>query len=442
MLANRKPLYQHISKFTPRFVSKLNHASELERTLTWRPDIVPDKDSNNFTTTLVYSQGSNIYEFEAEFPLDLLPYSVVDESGDAVPSKEGATPAKKEDSKYGVHQSSDTANSPKWVYQGETVSKMTYLDDLNDNALLAMSKNGSLAWFKDDCKVPVHIVQEMMGPSTSFASMHSGQKPAELAIADFSVSMDNETIVKSQSNGYEEESILKIIDNSGKPGEILRTMRVPGTVITHTVRFFDNHLFASCSDDNVLRFWDTRTGDKPLWILSEPQNGKLTTFDASPNTENLFATGFSTGLIKLWDARATYEATIDLSYRQNGEDPIQVETAKVFHSGGDSVVDIKFSETASSEFVTIGGSGNVYHWDMEYLFSRNDDDNEDYMPSLEPEELQSHCLKFCQPSSVSSGVRNSVALHPLVHDLSATISSNNSITIYKPFDTTGFESAN
>lgn len=164
----------------------------------------------------------------------------------------------------------------------------------------------------------------------------------------------------------------------------------------------------------------------------------MTTFDVSPITENLFATGFSTGLIKLWDARATYEATQDLSYRQNGEDPIQVEMAKVFHSGGDSVVDIKFSETSSSEFVTVGGSGNIYHWDMEYLFSRNDDDNEDYLPSLEPEELQSHCLKFCQPSRVKSGSRNTVALHPMVHDLSATISSKNSITVYKPFDGTEF----
>ncbi|KAL3238172.1 Transcriptional modulator WTM2 [Nakaseomyces bracarensis] len=432
MLTNRKPIYQHISKFTPRFVSKLNHASDLERTLTWRPDIVPDKESNNFSTTLLYSQGSDIYEFEAEFPLDILPYPIDDE-------EEEEAADKNDEAQYGVKQSSDVANSPKWVYQGETVSKMTYMDDLNDSALIAMSKNGSMAWFKDDCKVPVHIVQEMMGPSTSFASMHSGQKSAELAISDFSLSMDNETIVKSQSNGYEEESILKIIDNSGKPGDVLRTTRVPGTVITHTVRFFDNHLYASCSDDNIIRFWDTRTGDKPLWILSEPMIGKLTTFDASPVTEHLFATGFSTGLIKLWDARATYEATIDLSYRQNGEDPIQVETAKVFHSGGDSVVDLKFSETASSEFVTVGGSGNVYHWNMEYVFSRNDDDNEDYMPSLEPEDLQSHCLKFCQPSSVRSGVRNSVALHPLVYDLSATISNNNSITLYKPLDVSSFE---
>lgn len=431
MLHNRRPnLYQHISEFTPKFVNKLS-AGHADRTLAWRHDVIPDKSNKNFSTTLIYSQGSDIYEFKGVFPLDILPYTPVEEQA----SDESA---KVEEGKYGIVQDADVVNSAKWVYQGETVAKMTYLDDLNDNALIAMSKNGSLAWFKDDCKVPVHIVQEMMGPSTSFASMHSGQKPAELAVSDFSLSMDSETIVKSQSNGYEEESILKIIDNSGKPGEILRTMKVPGTVVTHTVRFFDNHLFASCSDDNVIRFWDTRTDDKPIWILSEPQNGRLTTFDVSPITENLFATGFSTGLIKLWDARATYEATQDLSYRQNGEDPIQVEMAKVFHSGGDSVVDIKFSETSSSEFVTVGGSGNIYHWDMEYLFSRNDDDNEDYLPSLEPEELQSHCLKFCQPSRVKSGSRNTVALHPIVHDLSATISSKNSITVYKPFDGTEF----
>lgn len=126
---------------------------------------------------------------------------------------------------------------PKWIYQGETVAKMQYLESSDDSTAIAMSKNGSLAWFRDEIKVPVHIVQEMMGPATRYSSIHSLTRPGSLAVSDFDVSTNMDTVVKSQSNGYEEDSILKIIDNSDRPGDILRTVHVPGTNVAHSVRF-------------------------------------------------------------------------------------------------------------------------------------------------------------------------------------------------------------
>ena len=70
---------------------------------------------------------------------------------------------------------------------------------------------------------------------------------------------------------------------------------------------------------------------------------------------------------RLWDARAVQLATTDLTHRQNGEEPIQNEIAKLFHSGGDSVVDILFSQTSATEFVTVGGTGNVYHLSLIHI---------------------------------------------------------------------------
>lgn len=51
----------------------------------------------------------------------------------------------------------NTSLSPKFVYQGETVSKMAYLDKTGETTLLSMSKNGSLAWFKEGIKVPITL---------------------------------------------------------------------------------------------------------------------------------------------------------------------------------------------------------------------------------------------------------------------------------------------
>lgn len=411
--------YEHISSLKPRFISRV-HANQ-DKSITFSNKIVPDKDDSALKTSIIYSQGSDIYEIECALPMD--------GSAEPVPENE-----------YGNAFAAVEKKplSAKWVYSGETVSKMEYLGNSNDTTVVAMSKNGSLAWFTDGIKVPVHIVQEMMGPSTSFASMHSHVRPNDLAVSDFGLSFDSETIVKSQASGSAEESILKVIDNAGKPSDILRTIRVPGTTVAHTVRFFDNHLFASCSDDNVLRFWDVRTADKPLFVLSDPQNGKLTSFDASTVTNNLFVTGFSTGVVKLWDVRSVENATTDFTNRQNGEDPIQKEIANFYHSGGDSVEDVKFSYTSPYEVVTVGGAGNIYHWDMEYALSNYDEEDTSNLPQDASEELQSQSLKFVHTGgsrrqTTPKGKKNTVTWHPVIDDYIATVDDDSLLSVYKPF---------
>jgi len=446
-------LYHHLSMLKPSFVSRVDNVLHYDKTITFRSEIIPDKAKGILSTSLLYSQGSDIYEIDCSLPLESFYPSSSNKKSTKNEKKDDNkdTTTKDNGDKENNEQKNKTASfddafaavegkrlSPKWAYLGETVSKMSYLDSSDDSTMIAMSKNGSLAWFRDGIKVPVHIVQEMMGPSTSYAAMHSHVRPNNLAVSDFGLSSNLDTLVKSHSNGSEEDSILKIIDNAGKPGEILRTLHVPGTTVTHTVRFFDNYLYGTCSDDNTLRFWDTRTAEKPLFILTEHQNGRLNSFDTSQVTGELFVTGSSTGVIKLWDIRAVENATTDLTHRQNGEDPIQNELVSLYHSGGDSVADVAFSETSSSEFITVGGTGNVYHWDMEYLFGRNDDDNEDDSTTpAAPEELQGQCLKFFHTAggrrtSAQQGKRNIVAMHPVIDDLVCTVTPDSQLSLYRP----------
>lgn len=424
-------LYNHISSFKPKFDTRFDDILRFDKRFTFTNKVVPDKKHGLLSATALYSQGSDIYEIDCSLPLGAFYKSSEDDAEKSLP-----------DPDYGdaFSKVENTSLKSKWDFPGENIIKMVHMGGVKSGScLLVMSTNGSLAWFKDGVKVPVHIMQEIMGPGTSFSSIHSYRHQNSLAVSDFALSEDLETLVKCQSSGGEEESILKIADNSGKPGEVLRKINVPATV-THSVRFFDNHLFATCSDDNIIRFWDTRTSGKPLWNLQDPNHGKILSFDVSQVVDTLFATGSDTGIVKVWDVRAVAAATEDFTNRQNGQDPIQNELISLYHSGGDSVVDLQFSYTSSSEFLTIGGSGNVYHWDMEYFFSEYDDDNADSaeMDMATTEILQKQCLKFLHTggsrrSMGQTGKRNTVAWHPVIDSLVGTVDSDSLITVYKPF---------
>lgn len=425
-------LYQHISSVRPKFSSRVDDALKSEKRLTFSDKVIPDKKKGLLSTTALYSQGSDVYEIDCDLPLG----AFYPKAGDKDDKK--ALP----DPDYGdaFARAQEEVPQAKWTFLGESITKISYMGSgPGDSNLLAMSKNGSLAWFRDGIKVPVHIMQEIMGPGTSFSSIHSYTTPEQLSVSDFALSEDYETLVKCQSNGKEEESILKVVDNSGSPGDVLRTIRIPAAV-TNTVRFFDNHLFATCSDDNVLRFWDTRTEGKPLWDLTDPNHGKILSFGVSPVVDTLFATGTDTGIVKVWDVRAVVAAMDDYSKRQHGQDPVQNELINFYHSGGDSVVDVQFSHTSSSEFLTVGGSGNVYQWDLDYFFSEYGEKTADTldMDIAKADILQSQCLKFLHTggsrrSVGHNGKRNTVAYHPVIDDLVGVVDQDSLITVYKAF---------
>ena len=70
--ARHKPapsLYQHISSFKPQFSTRVDDVLHFSKTLTWRSEIIPDKSKGTLTTSLLYSQGSDIYEIDTTLPL-------------------------------------------------------------------------------------------------------------------------------------------------------------------------------------------------------------------------------------------------------------------------------------------------------------------------------------------------------------------------------------
>ncbi|SCV03158.1 LAMI_0H05930g1_1 [Lachancea mirantina] len=407
-------LYQHISSFKPAFTTLFDNSDKIPKAVTFSHKIEPDREKGILNASLLCSQGSEVFEVEFQLPLGL--HTVT-----------GDLPEPQFDPNLA---SMAGPVSPRWIYQGETIIKLEYIGG-PDADFIAMASNGSLAWFKEECKVPVYVMAEMMGPSTSYSMIHT-QKARNEIVVDFASSVDGETVVKSQQSmtngGRDEHSILKLVDNSQSPGELLRTIHIKDTTVTHTVKFHDNHLFSVCSDDNRVRFYDTRGDGLPLWSLTDVNSGKLTCFDVSHVVQTLFITGSSTGVLKLWDLR-----TIASAMHAKTE---PMEIVSLYHSGGDSVADVQFNPSSPSEFISVGGSGNVYHWDLEYVFARDGEHNGDEL--MNSEELQQQCLKFLHTgggrrSIGSLNKRGTVAVHPIVDGVVGCVDADGLLTVYKPF---------
>ncbi|SCV05784.1 LANO_0H15104g1_1 [Lachancea nothofagi CBS 11611] len=409
-------LYQHISTFKPSYTTQFESVEKIPKVVAFTHKIAPDRDNGTMTASMLCSQGSDIYEVEFQLPLGLQ-----------------STSENLKDPQYGAGfaRASQTGNAePKWTYQGETITKLEYVGGPHADAVV-MTASGSLAWFKEDCKVPVYVMEELVGPSTSFSRIHN-QSQSSRPNADFAVSENVETLVKSQpsassGSGDDEHSLLKIVDNAQSPGQLIRTIAIPKTSVTPVIRFHDNHMFSTCSDDSTVRFFDVRGDGKPLWSMTDPHDGKLGCLDVSPVLETLFVTGSDTGTLKLWDLRTI------VACNETKEEPKEI--AKLYHSAADPVVDVKFGTSSPTEFLSVGGSGNVYHWDLEPIFVRENDEDDEM---VDQEELQQQCLKFMHTGggrrfADNYNQRETVAWHPIISGLVGCVDPDGLLTVYKGF---------
>ena len=93
--------YEHISSFKPKFLQRVDNVLHHSKAVTFSSNVVPDTDKGTLSTSLIYSQGSDIYELGCEFPLG------GEKNKEPKPDSEyGDAFAKVEDKKF----------SPKWVY--------------------------------------------------------------------------------------------------------------------------------------------------------------------------------------------------------------------------------------------------------------------------------------------------------------------------------------
>lgn len=401
-------LYQHISSLQPTFISKREPSSTVPKTVTFTDKLAVDKKKGLLTTSLYYSLASDVYEVDVQLPL-----------GTSC-SGSGELPLPNYDNFV-----TDPVE-PIWSFDGDYIIKLVQKETPNSNAI-AMTEGGSLAWFKEGTKAPLQVFRE----STNVKS-----------VGDFALQKNGEkVIVKTQPRSIEgdakAESYLKLVDNSNKVGELIRTYRIPNTMATHTVKFHNSTLFSSCSDDNQLRFWDTRTGDTPVWTMNDAKDGTITSYDVSSSIDTLFVTGSETGTLKLWDLRST----LVQSSASPADDSNSGEIVSLFQTGKDPVVDVQFSPLAPEKILSVGETGNVYHWDLEYLVagpeSTEDTTNAD---DTSYEDLQDHFLKFLHTgggrrtsSQKASYTRRTVAQHSRIRDIVATVDEDGFLTVYKGF---------
>lgn len=249
-----------------------------------------------------------------------------------------------------------------------------------------------------------------------------------------------------------ESATIKIIDNSSKIGEVIRTLSVSDIKNIVAVNFLNNHIFATCSDDGVIRFWGTEGGEEPLWILNDSLDGKSCCFAVSPFVDTLFVTGTSNGAIKVWDLRAvvaSVDAAVDPSSNQ-GHNKVN-ELFKCHHFYSEQVSRIEFSAISPTEMITVGDLGNVYHWDFEPVFSSSSETSEDFQGTI-ADEVEAESMTFyhtegCRREMGETNKVNTVAYHSSIEDLVATVDSDGLLTVYRPFtgkipgDDTEFETA-
>ena len=419
-------LYQHISSLKPIFGPEVDESPSTLRSLVFTNDSSCDKSKGVLSVPLLYSQGSEIFEVDCIVPLGLH-YKKIESNLEPLEQPDYTTESQK------VEQ---TVLTPKWEFSGETIVKMIYVDNSEINVkVIALSTNGSLAWFREGVKLPVYTMMESPAPLNTASSGNQNDKPC----VDFAISNDSKTLaVTKEKNLDGENATIKLVDNSGKIGEVLRTIPVPGIKNIQEIKFLNNQILATCSDDGIIRFWGNETGKEPLWTLSDSLDGKMCCFAVSPFVDTLFMTGTSGGALKVWDIRAVIaSADAGADSNINQEHNKVNELFKVHHFYSEQVSKIQFSALSPTEVVTVGGLGNVYHWNFEPVFAIYNEINEDFQGIIS-DEVEAESMAFyhtggCRREIGESNKVNTVAYHRYIEDLVATVDSDGLLTLYKPF---------
>ena len=419
--------YKHISTFKPRFAKNVSHQSKVHQTVVFTDKVFPDRAQGTLTTSVLYALGSNIYEIDVMLPL-----------GVHLESSEGAIPGQPVYDLF-LKTFDETQFEPKWTVGNDTVEKLVLLNS-NGIKFAALTSHGSVMWFKDEISTPK--TQCLAEPSENGAKV----------TVDFDVSTDMSSVLLMSSSSKEDESsksvttttTVKIIDNKETVGDIKRIFKISDIpeqcVSCSFVSGAD--VAALCFADGSVKLWDlSKSLDTPAWTLADTLDGKLTLFKTSGLIPTLFATGSDNGTIKLWDWRTLQsQPTIEVGKAgSEGNSKKLRELVRLTHYENDDVVDIIFSDTSACKLITVGATGNVYHWDLSFVFSHEsmgEDDDESFDDAV----LESECLSFYHTGgyrraigNVAGSQRNSVTAHTVVDDLTCCVDADGLISVYIPF---------
>ncbi|CCD25048.1 Ume1p NDAI_0E02310 [Naumovozyma dairenensis CBS 421] len=410
-------LYQHISNLKPEFAAQEPHSI---RTISFIDELVPNVERGILTVTLLYTQSDKIFKVRSSLPL-----------GAYVSDLQQVSQPICDPNYYGID------NEPlfqyDWIFKGEDIIKLVTLDS---ESFVALTANGSLGWFTTFGMEPTKIITD------ETCTRGNGY--------DFTVSRDKKQIIKTSGAG----DVLKMYDIVS--GELLKEWKEEGSSTQHSkinnVQFVGTDFVGACYDDCV-KFWHLKSEDKkPKLILKEPSDidqGNYSEFAMSPLIDTLFITGTNSGVIKVWDLRTLFGTTWQ-DENKTSCNPI----AEFIHFDGEAVIDLKFSPTDATNFLTVGSSGQVYHWSLEGIYSmfdsgannidsdENKDDEEhstDGTPKVFDEDLQNECLLFLHTGgfnaaeSTTTCRKNMVVYQESIPDLIAALDRGGLLTVYKPF---------
>ena len=417
--------YKHISTFKPRFAKNVSHQNKLHQTVIFTDKIFPDRAQGTLTTSVLYALGSSIYEVDVVLPL-----------GVHLDGADGAVSTQPMYESF-LRTFEETQFEPKWTVGNDTVEKLVLLNS-NGIKFAALTTQGAVMWFKDEISTP----QSQCLPD----SVENGAKTT----VDFDVSTDMNTVLLVSSSSKEDETqkvttstTVKIIDNKDTVGEVKRIIKIsdiPEQCISCSF-LSGADVAALCFANGSIRLWDlTKSLDTPAWNLTDAVDGKLTLLKVSGLVPTLFATGSDNGTVKLWDWRTLQShSVIDVGKTVSVDEKKLHELVKLTHYESDPVVDIIFSETSACKLISVGATGNVYHWDLSFVFSQeltDDDDDESFDDAV----LESECLSFyhtggCRRAigSGSSSQRNRVASDAIIDDLTCCVDADGLLSVYIPF---------
>lgn len=424
-------LYNHITSVKPKLNSyeslHVNQDSE-QKSIAFTDDIKAHEDEGTLSCRLLLSRGGDVYSITTQAPLGL--YCNRTDSGEL------ASPEYYDM----LHDVEHCHVNPSWHWEHKEVSKIQSIKYSSaELRFIAQATDGSIAWFQENQRTPIYQKSNETLPEKSI--LHG------MPLVDFQISKDCSRILGSQYNGPGGNSSVRLIDaTAGRSGDVIDQIMLEGTIASQTVRFIDHDLAGICSDDGSMRLWDLRSKERPRVINF---GHSLTTFNVSPFIDNLIVTGSENGVIRLWDLRCLSdmseehssngalktnvitETSNEIEGDGSGEEVLQVQ-----HFDNKPVVNIEFSPLKPEELLSVGSTGNVYHWDTKYFFESFDMED-DQTPSNQ-EELQSELLSFfhtggSRRSLGSISKKNTVALHPLIHDLVSTVDADGLLTVYQPF---------
>lgn len=401
-------LYQHICTFKP-------HINIKDIESAWKSIIFMDivKEDPLITgllgTTILYSINDQIFQFELKLPFGSKPTQRLTHALSLPKYDEEEIDEFLQDMNY----------QSKWIWPNVMIKQMLKIS--NDD-ILALSQDGLIAWFKNGIRKPIKIFDyEERSDGSDFL---------------FDISEDKCTAVEIGNVKETNNCTIKLIKLSGSSNEIIPTISVLDCQKINCIRFLDNVTFFTSSTDNIIRVWsissDGNVNNKPIYMFKIPENdGKVLSIGKSPMFETLLLVGTDKGIIKFYDLRTI----------QKQESLEKNCILELYQLQDDPVMSIEFSQIVPSQFISVGMTGNILHWDLSYFISKLSEEDLDEIDSLQKivsqEELLEACLSFYHTGgnrrkNGTQPKQYTVSLNTQINDLVVCVDQDGLITEYIP----------